>query len=189
MTGPLRRAGRGTLPDGSVIAWSVAEGTRGRRWRAISTRDDRLLLGGLLELDLDGRPTRLELVSADGLLTLHPADGGELLHGNVVRRAGIDHIELAWSDLHELVVSGLPLVLAPGCRGLGARVGVGETIVRPAVLVDDTLGVRATDCRLHRVADHRWRAEPDGAAPLDVAFDSAGLPAGHAAATDWPLEA
>lgn len=35
MTEPawLRRAGRGRLPDGREILWSVAEGGRGRRWR------------------------------------------------------------------------------------------------------------------------------------------------------------
>ena len=61
MADPVRRGGRGTLPDGARLTWSLAEGGRGRRWRASRVRDGRLEGTLLLEIDGAGRPARLEL--------------------------------------------------------------------------------------------------------------------------------
>jgi len=144
LSGPLRWAGRGSLPDGTLVTWSVAEGTRGRRWRATTTVDGRLRLGALLELDLDGRPTRLELVSSAGLLTLHPDGENGRLHGNVVRAEGVDHLAVDWGAGHEMWVAGLPLVIAAVVPRLATLVGVGEGIERPAVRVDAALRPQAS---------------------------------------------
>jgi hypothetical protein len=96
MTAFLRRAGEGMA--GSVrIRWSVAEGTRGRRWRWTIDHDGRLLSVTLLELDATGRVVRLERETAAGLLTLHPEPDGRSVHGNRVRAGGVDPIALAWS--------------------------------------------------------------------------------------------
>jgi len=95
MTGWLRRAGRGRLPDGSVVTWSVAEGTRGRRCRWTVAVGDRLQIAGLVELDEQGRLARLEIGTAAGQLTLHPEGAGSML-GNVVTHEGVQPIALAW---------------------------------------------------------------------------------------------
>ena len=92
MAGLVRRGGRGTLPDGSRVVWSVAEGRRGRRWREVRTA----AVGGvisslLLETDADGRFSHTELSTAAGLMTLHP-EGDGTLHGNLVTAAGVDHV-------------------------------------------------------------------------------------------------
>ncbi len=92
MTTNVRRGGRGTLPDGAQLTWSLAEGGRGRRWRASRVRDGRLEGTILLEIDAAGRPARLELGTSDGLLTLHPDRGERELHGNVVTPDGIRHL-------------------------------------------------------------------------------------------------
>jgi hypothetical protein len=186
VTEPLRRGGLGTLPDGAQISWSVAEGMRGRRWRAVSVIDGRAARALLLELDRAGRMTRLEVTSAGGLLTLHPepADGG--LHGNVVRRAGIDHLAFAWGPEHVIHVEGLPLVAAAAAHRLAARTGVGEAHERLAVVVDAALRCHATTCRFSRLGEGQWRVASD--APVtatEFALDADGLPADD---ETWPLE-
>ncbi|CAN5570632.1 hypothetical protein BH20CHL7_BH20CHL7_00090 [soil metagenome] len=93
----FRRAGTGTLDDGRVVTWSVAEGGRGRRWRwTLATGEGTLLRAALLELDGDGRFARLEYETSDGMLTLHPEEDGQAAHGNVVRRRGVQPIAIAW---------------------------------------------------------------------------------------------
>ena len=172
-------AGRSrTLPDGAQLTWSLAEGGRGRRWRASRVRDGRLEGTLLLEIDGAGRPARLELGTADGLLTLHPDRGERELHGNVVTPNGIRHLRFDWSPAHELVVDGFPVV-PDGC-GFGA-VAIRET--RPAVIVDGRLSCDAGTIRL--AADEPRRAEGRG-----VSADRRdGAPAGLDDAEEWPLEA
>ena len=184
MSEPLRRGGRGALPGGAGISWSVAAGTRGRRWRAVTVVDGRAVRSLLLELDQAGRPTRLEITTADGLLTLHPepADGG--LHGNVVRPAGIDHLAFAWGPEHVLLVEGLPLVASAAAHRLAAQTGVGEAHDRPAVIVDAALRCRATTCRISRLGEGEWRVA-SGPAAIEIALDPDGIPAHD---ESWPLE-
>ena len=92
MSAPLRSGGRATLPNGATIVWSVAEGSRGRRWRESVTDEGGLVRSLLLEVTGGGRPARLELTSAAGLLTLHPATDQAEIHGNVVTPTGIRHL-------------------------------------------------------------------------------------------------
>ena len=184
----VRRGGRGTLPDGAQLTWSLAEGGRGRRWRATRVRDGRLEGTILLETDATGRAARLEVGTADGLLTLHPDRGERELHGNVVTPDGIRHLRLDWSPAHELIVDGFPVVLLAAVRRLEAVIPVGETAERPAVIVDRGLRCLVTTIRLVRLDERRWRVEGEGSA-VGVAIDADGTPAGLDDAEEWPLEA
>lgn len=94
----LRRAGRGRLADGRLVLWSVAEGSRGRRWRwTVTSGEGTLDHVGLIELDTSGRFVRLELEAAAGMLTFHPADDGLTAHGNVVRADRVDPTTSPWT--------------------------------------------------------------------------------------------
>jgi hypothetical protein len=166
----VRRGGRGTLPDGALLTWSLAEGGRGRRWRATRTVDGRLDATLLLEVDGAARTARLELSSAEGLLTLHPSVDRRELHGNVVAPDGIRHLRFDWSPDHELVVEGFPVALMPALR---ARREPGD---RPALIVGADLRARSGSVDLDRLG-------------REFAIDADGGPAGLADAHDWPLEA
>jgi hypothetical protein len=176
------------LPDGARLTWSLAEGGRGRRWRATRVKDGCLEGTLLLEVDAAGRPSRLELGTADGLLTLHPDRGEQELHGNVVTSEGIRHLRFDWSPAHELVVDGFRVALLAAVNRLSAGVPVGEAIDRPAVVVDHGLRCHVATIRLERLDERRWRAEGEGSA-IEVATDQDGAPAGFDGAQDWPLEA
>jgi hypothetical protein len=188
MADPVRRGGRGTLPDGAQLTWSLAEGAHGRRWRASRVRNGRLVGTILLEVDAAGRPARLEVGSSDGLLTLHPDRGERELHGNVVTPDGIRHLRFAWSPASELVVDGLPVVLMAAARRLAADIPVGETAKRPAIIVDSGLRCREATIRLVRLDEGRWRAAGEGSV-VGLAIDADGAPTGLDHAADWPLEA
>ena len=185
---PVRRGGRGTLPDGAQLIWSLAEGGRGRRWRASRVRDGRLEGTILLEIDAAGRPARLEVGTSDGLLTLHPDRAERQLLGNVVTPSGIRHLRLDWSPAHELVVDGFPVVLLAAVRRLETVIPVGQTAERPAVIVDSGQRCLVTTIRLVRLDVRRWRAEGEGSS-VGVAIDADGAPAGLDNAMEWPLEA
>lgn len=188
MTALVRRAGRATLPGGTEVRWTVADGTRGRRWRAALTNGAVLTGSVLLEVDLDGRPSRLELATAAGLLTLHPESSGGL-HGNVVLPDGVRHLALAWDSDHELVIEGLPITDAVTARRLAATTGVGEGRIVRAVTIGRDLSVRDGTARFTRVADATWRIDDDdGGAPRTVTIDARGLPAWSDGAGEWPLE-
>ena len=126
MTAPLRRAGSGRAPDGAHVTWSVAEGNRGRRWRwTVIEAEGSVRHAGLIELDVPGAFARLELASASGLLTLHPAGDGRTAHGNVVRSARVDHIEvgLATGDGIGIVGDAFGSSLRTGSTGEGWMIG------------------------------------------------------------------
>jgi hypothetical protein len=93
----VRRAGSGRLPDGGWVTWTVADGSKGRRWREVVTDETGIRHSLLFETAPDRRFSHLELASPAGLLTLHPeADG--TLHGNVVGRDGVRHVVgLPWT--------------------------------------------------------------------------------------------
>ena len=167
---PVRRGGRGTLLDGALLTWSLAEGGRGRRWRASRTVEGRLHATLLLEVDAADMPARLELSSAEGLLTLHPSSDRSELHGNVVTPDGIRHLRFDWSPDHELAVEGFPVALMPALR---ARREPGD---RPAVIVGADLRPRPGSVDLDRLGG-------------EFAIDADGAPAGLADAEGWPLEA
>jgi hypothetical protein len=94
----LRRAGRGTLPDGGIVTWSAADGTRGRRWRWTVTDGRVLRHAGLIELDSARRFSRLELSSRAGLLTFHPERDSRSIHGNIVTPDGVRPLAFPWHE-------------------------------------------------------------------------------------------
>ncbi len=126
----LRRAGRGRLADGGVGAWSVAEGRHGRRWRWTVTDPTgppaglpRLRHAGLIELDPAGGFARLEIESAEGMLTFHPDPEGVGAHGNVVRPDGVTPVACGWTagDAVRLIADAFGTAVA-GWRGRGVVV-------------------------------------------------------------------
>jgi hypothetical protein len=123
MTAWLRRAGRGALPEGGTVVWSVAEGERGRRWRWTLRRDG-VVAVGLVELRPDGTFARLEWATADRLLTFHPAPGGREAYGNVVEPGGVRHIGVVWQPGWSVGFVGDAFGCAvAGWRGSGLVVG------------------------------------------------------------------
>ena len=153
---PLRRAGRGRLPDGSTVVWSVSEGSRGRRWREIrGTANGGLITSLLLETHPDGRFAHIELSTATGLLTLHPeADG--TLHGNVITEAGIRHIEgLPWTPRSIVLVDGSALGSAAALRTLvdGVAHGVRISLELDVVAIHEAISVEVDDDGLPMLAD------------------------------------
>lgn len=168
----LRRAGHGRAADGSVLTWSVAEGSRGRRWREVRTLEPSgagegspVVSSLLLELDPDGRFAHLELSTAAGLLTLHP-EGDGTVHGNAVTAAGVHHVTgLPWAPDDVVLVEG-SVVTAVVAGQPGRSPAAGALIV-------------TLDLALVRAAG----APSVGA----VARDAEGLPLLGQGAT-WPLE-
>ena len=187
MTAFLRRAGTAFLADGAQLVWSVAEGSRGRRWRAMSIADGIITHGLLLEVGLDGTPARLELTTPAGLLTLHPDPDGIALHGNVVSAGGMRHLALAWSGEHGLSVDGRPVADAVTAHRLAGTVGVGETRAVAVVAISPDLNLREETVRFERRGDATWRIiRPGGQVMLTI--DARGIPAALSDAAEWPLE-
>jgi hypothetical protein len=188
MSRPLRVGGRTLLPDGATVLWSVAEGRRGRRWRAVTVQDGATTSDLLLEVGDDGRASRLELATASGLLTLHPGKDGASLHGNTVSMAGVRHHELPWSDDHILVVDGSTIAEAAVVGSVGGRLGVGEGGWFGSVVVDGALVPRVAQTLVVRAAADRFTiASPSSGDERTVALDQAGIPTTGVVAT-WDLE-
>jgi hypothetical protein len=160
MNGALRRAGRGRMSDGTVVAWTVAEGARGRRWRWSRAGESGLVSVALAELDDRGLFARLELTTDAGLLTFHPEPDSTSAHGNVVGPDGVRPIAMPWEAGWGIEVEGDPF----GSAVLGSR--------EPMLLV-------AADLSLRQTAD-----EPS-APPLTL--DDRGIPV-LAGGREWPLE-
>jgi hypothetical protein len=114
MTGQTRMAGWGRAADGSTVTWTVAEGSKGRRWREVVALGGATVQALLLETDRDRRFSHLELARADGLWTFHPEPDGTL-HGNHVRPGDgeVEHVR-GWPFGRDdgLVVEGSPIALA-----------------------------------------------------------------------------
>lgn len=188
----VRRAGVARLADGTDVVWSVADGRRGRRWRAVMRRAGAVASSLLLEVDPDGRPARLELATAAGLLTLHPEPTG-LLHGNAVTGAGVRHLTLAWSDDHELEFEPFAICGAVTVHRLAGTVPAGEGRTVPVVAVGPGLDVREMSRRYERLDAATWRIEGDGDVRT-MEVDERGLPAwpvpagDQTGASEWPLE-
>jgi hypothetical protein len=190
MSAYLRRAGAGLLPDGSQLAWSVADGRRGRRWRALASVSGAITHALLLEVDTEGRPSRLELTTAAGMLTLHPDEAGRVLHGNAVTSSGVCHLSLPWSGEHGLEVVGLPIASAVTAQRLAHIMAVGEGRAVPLVMVGADLVVSEATRGYLRVGDGEWRIEPtsgDGAATT-LRIDERGIPSALGDTQEWPLE-
>jgi hypothetical protein len=185
-----RRAGTGRVAGGRRLTWTVADGRRGRRWRAITTgADGRLVKSLLLELAPDGAIVKLELATQAGLLTLHPDPGDTRLHGNVVRPGGVEHVTLPWSDAHALVVGASAVTGAVAAARLATSVAVGEGRSFPAVEVGEDLALRRATWRAARVGERRWRLlAADGGPSVVVTLDPDGIPVALDGEETWPLE-
>jgi len=188
----LRVAGRSRAADGAVVAWSVAEGSRGRRWRAMATQGGSgtqvlLLQAVLLEVDPAGRFTRLELTTPAGMLTLHPEPDQREIHGNVVAADGsVRPLAFAWSADHEIDIVGRPIAMAVALHRRRAVVAVGTQAAIPILAVDASLRVQMGVRLVARLAADRWSVDDTSGAPAgELVVDARGLPA---AEVTWPLE-
>jgi hypothetical protein len=169
----------------------VADGRRGRRWRAITTSaDGRLVQDLALEVSPEGHVLKLEVASPAGLLTLHPERGHGSLHGNVVRPTGLEHVTLPWAEGHVLMAGGSPVTGVVAARELEARVGVGEGSTFGVVEVAEDLAIRRATWRAARVGERRWLLlAADGGPSVAVTLDDDGTPSGLDEAKTWSLEA
>lgn len=152
------------MPDGSLVTWSVAEGSRGRRWRWIVSAGEGLQHAGLVELDGEGRFVRLELETPDGMLTLHPDPGSVMAHGNVVRRDRVDPIAIEWWEGASIAIAGDPFGSALGAAPVSGWI------------------VEA-DLTLRRTGDGSSAGADDA-----LSLDERGVPR-LSDASEWPLEA
>jgi hypothetical protein len=185
---PIRRAGRASTLGGEVLTWTEAEGARGTRWREALEREGNLVRSLLLEVSTAGRPTRLEITTAAGLLTLHPEADEARLHGNVVRGGGVDHLVFAWTPDHELLVLGSPASATITLRRLAGRIVVGATRTVDVVRIDDALDPRSSRWTFERIARHAWHLrDTDGHDELRLTVDDEGRPM-LTDALSWPLE-
>lgn len=153
----LRVGGRFEDGEGATVLWSVAEGSRGRRWRWARTAADGSALSALLETGRDGRAERLEVAGAAGLLVLHPERGPDGVaadaHGNVVAPDGVRPLAFAWGPGHVFDVVDLPWVAA------ACVAGEGRASVRPTLLVGRDLRVTQATRLVPAIADG---TPPDG---------------------------
>ncbi|HEY2887963.1 MAG TPA: hypothetical protein VGJ17_05065 [Candidatus Limnocylindrales bacterium] len=136
----------------------------------------------LLEVDRDGRPSRLELTTPAGLLTLHPSADGREIHGNVVTTTGegVRPLAFAWDPEHELEVAGRPLATAVGLHRRRERLPVGASEAVDVLAIGARLDVAAATRQVSRLTETRWRS---GALELEI--DEDGLPLGG---VRWALE-
>ena len=149
--------------------------------------EDGILMGSLLlETGPDGSVAKLELTTAAGLLTVHPE--GSMIHGNVARAAGLEHVTLPWPDRALLLVVGSPATAAAAARLLDPHVGVGEGRTFMGASIGVELAVVPTTFRVARLAERRWvfvvAATGDA---LAVDLDDDGIPS-LAGGDTWPLE-
>lgn len=185
---PVRLGGRATTTDGAILTWSQAEGARGTRWREAIEREGVLVRSLLLETSTDGRPTRLEVTTSAGLLTLHPEPDESALHGNVVTADGIRHLSLDWSPDHEIAVDGSPACIAVMIGWLGASLPSGGEREIPVVVIDDELVPRSGRLLGRRLDEGGWElVDPSSGATERLALDGAGRPVLQQPST-WPLE-
>ncbi|HEY5434972.1 MAG TPA: hypothetical protein VIK13_07050 [Candidatus Limnocylindrales bacterium] len=155
----------------------------------MTTSGDRLLHGLLLEVARDGSLELLEVAAPGGLLTLHPEQDRSVLHGNVVRAEGIEHLALPWSRAHVLMLGASPVTAAVAAANLAARLGGGEGASVATVEVSDALRVRPATWRAARTGERRWRLlAADGGPSVLLEIDDDGVPTGLEDAGSWPLE-
>ncbi len=136
----LRRAGSGTSPDGATVLWSVAEGSRGRRWRWTVSDGSRLRHSGLLELDRAGRFARLELDDGSAMVTLHPEPDGRSAHGNVVTADGVWPIAIDWAPERGVAIGG-DAFGSTLCAGEGSGVVISGDRVAEVLTAADGSGL------------------------------------------------
>lgn len=127
----VRRGGRADLGDRAVVTWTVADGSKGRRWREVVVRDGAIVHSLLLETFPDGRFAHLELSTPAGLLTLHP-EGDGTLHGNAVTADGVRHVVgLPWPTGAVVLVEGSIVARAAAAVGADGLTSLPAVVVSP----------------------------------------------------------
>jgi hypothetical protein len=175
----LRLAGRSQAPDGALVVWSVAEGARGRRWRAVATLGGAITHALLLEVAPAGRITRVELVTPAGMLTLHPEPDERAIHGNVVGADGsVRPLAFEWSPDHEIDVRGRPVATWVDLHRRREAVAVGEVVWIPVLAIDPDLQVTTARRSVTRLDRERWLVASGSSDPaIELRLDADGLPA------------
>ena len=182
-SGPLRCGGRGSAPGGDSIVWSVAEGTKGRRWREVRLAGQGIGHSLLLETDPIGRFAHLELSTPSGLLTLHP-EGDGTLHGHAVVSDGVEHVVgEAWEPGAIVAIERSPICVAAAAPVLADRMTPFGSAAIHAAWIPSTLWLEVKPLRVERVDERTWRFGDDP--PL--ALDERGLPL-LIGGEIWPLE-
>ncbi|HZM72399.1 MAG TPA: hypothetical protein VFC71_03400 [Candidatus Polarisedimenticolia bacterium] len=180
-----RQAGFCRLADGRTVTWSLADGRRGRRWRTMTTDPNGGLESALLlELAPDGGLSKVELATADGLLSLHPE--GELLHGNVVSAEGVRHVRVGWSDGHVLVIEGSIVTLAAAAIH-AAPDGAGESRPVGVVVVGSQLRTGFGEADFERLSRTTIGVNL-GEQRHVIELDELGIPLELRSGRAWPLE-
>jgi hypothetical protein len=169
-----------------VLLWSIAEGRRGARWRASTSRDGALLSNLMLEVSVTGRPTRLEIATPAGLLTLHPEPDGVSAHGNVVGVDGVRPLAFEWSPRHWFESRQSPVVAAALCRAFLSELEVGEFRLVPGLHVHDDLTVWRGQRGVQRLTPTRFLIEEADNSGWELSLDDEGLPIFEAGETRTP---
>ena len=178
----LRVGGRGSTPGGRSVIWSVAEGSRGRRYREVRRAGEGIAHSLLLETDPSGRFTHLELSTPSGLLTLHP-EPDATLHGHAIVSDGIEHVTgLPWEPDGLVVLEDSVVCVLAAAALLRPTVGPGSSTASHAVWIPPTLWVEIRPIRVGRAAG-AWQLGSDG--PVEI--DPAGVPR-LAGGETWPLD-
>jgi hypothetical protein len=184
----VRRGGRSRTLDGATITWTQAEGARGTRWRESIVSERWLTRSVLLEVSAAGRPTRLEVTTTAGLLTLHPETDESAIHGNVVGSDGVRHLAFDWSPAHELLLLSSPASAAVTLGRLASELAVGETRTLDVLRIDDGLDPRPARWNAKRTDERGWHLRSlDDAEERIVSLDASGRPV-LPDAVEWPLE-
>jgi hypothetical protein len=185
---PVRRGGHARTSLGDLVTWSQAEGERGTRWREAIERDGELLRSLLLEVSTADRPTRLEMTTRAGLLTLHPEPDESAMHGNVVAAGGVRHLAFPWSLEHEFLILSSPASATITVRRLAQRVIVGARVVVAMLRIDDELDPRPVRWSVERIGTHGWHLrDTEGDEDRRLTVEDDGRPA-LVDEVSWPLE-
>jgi len=184
MNARVRRAG--VLPDdaGRTAIWSVADGTRGRRWRwTVVDRRGTLLAAHTVETDPSGRFLRLESATPAGLLSLHrEADGS--VHGNRVGERGVDHLTIEAPAPEGVLVGGTALAVAILIDAIEPPAAKASFEV---LEIFDDLGLQISSATVRVEAERDWEIRTHRLTRRAI-LDGAGLPADGVGSTSWPLE-
>jgi hypothetical protein len=180
---PLRFGGRGQGADGASVVWSVAEGSRGRRWREVRNAGAAVASSLLLETDTAGRFAHLELSTPSGLLTLHPETDGTL-HGHAIVSDGVEHVAgLAWDSDGVVMLEGSTVCRLAAVAGLADTMAIGVSKGHLAAVIPPTLWIAVKPIRIERIDATVWRFGAEE--PFTV--DGLGLPLLRGGEI-WPLE-
>jgi hypothetical protein len=165
------------------VTWTVADGSRGRRWREAVSDGTGIRHSLLLETDPDRRFAHLELATPAGLLTLHP-EGDGTLHGNAVEVGGIRHVvAVPWDRDGTVDLAGSAVTRAAAAWLLDGAAGATQRDGATVLGIDARLVLDVRTAVVSRRREGSWAV--DGGPAFTA--DREGLPVLEDA-TMWPLE-